>query len=184
MMEFSKKLAFSKKDDRQRTILKTFHHFHKLHTFDTSDFTTAVQESLSHFAPFAPGSISVPRMHFWAQKCISGTKMLPGEKGAIFLLTCLHRCSEIRRVKNEIFVKNLKNISEFCVVEILFYGISHFWKIQHKNHTFGVLRQTLLKQRRNGAILDENPPNPLFPPKTHFGPKNAFWDQHAFWSKK
>ena len=122
---------------------------------------------------WAQKCISGPKTRFWAQKCISGTKMLPGEKGARCLLTFPHRCSQIRRVKNEIFVKNLKNISEFCVVQILFYGISHFWEIPQENHIFGALRQTLLKQRRNGAILDQNPQNALLAQKVNFWAKSA-----------
>ena len=60
----------------------------------------------------------------------------------------------------------------------------HFPEIPRKNHTFCVLRQTLEKQRRNGAILDQNPQKCTFGSKTRFGPKNAFRARNVFLAQK
>ena len=110
-------------------------------------------------------------MGFWAQNAFSGTKMLPGKRGSRWPRSFPHRCSEIRRVENAIFVKNPENDFQILRCRISFSRKFIFWKIPHKNHTFCVLRQTLVKQRRNGAILDQNPQ------KCTFGTKNAFWAQ-------
>ena len=57
-----------------------FAEFSQNHIFDRSDFTTAVRKSLSRFAPFSPGSILVPKMHFWAQKAFWASKYVFGPK--------------------------------------------------------------------------------------------------------
>ncbi len=45
-VKISKNVKMCEKDFRQRTILKTFQNFHKIHIFDTSVFTTAVRKSV------------------------------------------------------------------------------------------------------------------------------------------
>ena len=70
-----KKFDFYKKDLRQRTILKTFQNFHKI-TFSTRRISLQrYRKVCGHLGPFSPGRIFVPKMHFWAQKCILGTKV-------------------------------------------------------------------------------------------------------------
>ena len=110
-------------------------------------------------------------MRIWAQNAFLGTKMRPGKRGSRWPRSFPHRCSEIRRVENAIFVKNPENNFRILRCRIYFPRNFIFPEIPRKNHTFCVLRQTVEKQRRNGAILDQNPQ------KCTFGSKNAFWTQ-------
>ena len=76
MILFSKKLNFCKKYFQQRTILKGFENFHKIHIFDTSDFTTAVRKSLWTPCPLFAGE------HFGAQNAFLGPEMHFGPQNA------------------------------------------------------------------------------------------------------
>ena len=112
------------------------------------------------------------KITFWAQKCISGTKMLPGEKGARCPQTFPHRCSKNRRVENVIFVKIPKGFQICALSEIFFTHFPHFRKFRRKIHQFCTFHQTLLKQRPNGVNFGQN------------RKKCTFYSKITFWAQK
>ena len=150
-----------------------------------------------------PTCILGPTMHFGVQnailgpKCISGTKMFPGKKGARCPRTFLHRCSKIRRVKKANFVENLKTFQNFALAKVFFTEFPLFAKIYIKLTPFCILHQTLLKQGSDGAISGPNRQKCTFcskitfwaqkcilGPKCTFCAKSGFWAKSAIWSKK